>query len=195
MARELSCIKVKIGLRANGEADHPNFNILPVVQEAGMDWSKYIDVHGMGWHYDHVSGHEDNDIYSPAGQQWAMLMVPKQFADEAVTLLPETCFPLTEAEAKDFYDNKAHALEMDEHIDSEILNGIKLKQDLGGTLTQDQLDALDPLKAKPGIKKNEKRYFDNVKTKKGLTFLDAEVIPAPVDVPKVAQDKAQNPVA
>lgn len=34
---ELTAIKVKIGLRANGQADHPDFNSLQAVKDSGMD--------------------------------------------------------------------------------------------------------------------------------------------------------------
>ncbi len=52
MPRDLVPIKVIIGTRENGHADHPDFSALPSVVASGMDWSKYVDTFGSGWLYD-----------------------------------------------------------------------------------------------------------------------------------------------
>ena len=59
MARNLTALKVKIGLTQDGRADNPDFNQLSVVQAANVDWSIYVDRFGEGWQYDQVSRSED----------------------------------------------------------------------------------------------------------------------------------------
>jgi len=168
--KNLVPIKVKIGLNEAGQAKYPNFNSMQTVQNTGMDWSKYIDVHGSGWLYDEC-GHQDEDVDSPRGQQWGLVLVPKEFADEAVTRYPGDVTKLNETATQDFYDNK-HAIEQpDEEIDNEVLQGIKLKQDLGQTLTKQQQDALDPNKEERGVRKNPNKKFVDFKTKRGFNIV------------------------
>ena len=84
MATELVGIKVKIGqCGVTGCAKYPDFSKLACVQASPLDWSKYVDVHGLGWHYD-CCGHQEDEDGSPAGMQWGMLIIPETFADEAV---------------------------------------------------------------------------------------------------------------
>jgi len=169
MAKEVLAIKVKIKIKTNGHAEYPDFNALQVVIDSGMDWSYYVDSHGLGWHYDKTSGLKDNTVDSPMGEQWGMLIVPEEFRDQALAMFPSLVTAMDETEIEDFYNNKAHAHEPDEIFNTEILNGIKLKQDLGLTLTQNQLDALDPNTDVPGIRKNKNKLWSDFKVKKDLT--------------------------
>jgi len=161
--RELTPLKVKIGLRVNGHADYPDFNLLQVVQDSGMDWSKYVDAIGLSWHYDKTSGHKEDTQESPHGQQWGVLIIPKEFADQAVAMFSDTCTKLTEAELEDFYNNKATINQADEDFDQKMLDGIKTKQDLGIALTPHQLKAIDPEDDTPGITKNKKKVWKDFK--------------------------------
>lgn len=160
-------IKVKIGLSNNGSADYPNFNLLPSVQSSGLDWSKYIDVRGSGWLYDTI-GHKEEDTDSPRGMQWGMILVPEQFAIEAVAQFPNEVSVIDEVEAEDFYNNRHAVGQPDEEIDNEVLTGIKLKKDLGLALTQQQQNALDPNKPERGIRKNETKTYAGLKAKRGF---------------------------
>jgi hypothetical protein len=87
--RELVAIKVRIGLKPNGHAEYPNFNELGSVRKENMDWAIYVDQFGIGWQYDKTSGHKEHSEDSPAGMQWGMLLVPTDFAREAVEMFPE----------------------------------------------------------------------------------------------------------
>lgn len=173
MARELAGIKVKIGLDNKGFAKYPDFNSLTVVKDSGLDWAKYVDVHGLGWHYDDTSGHKDDTLDSPFGQQWGLLMAPETFADEAVAAFPAEVAKLTEVELEDFFDNKAHVNEPDELLDEQVLSGIKLKQDLGQALTAQQTKALDPTNDVPGIRQNRRKTWQDYKALKGVTVKKA----------------------
>ena len=170
MARELVGLKVKIGLKPNGHAKYPNFNVLGTVSSSTMDWSRYIDVFGLGWHYDKTSGHKEETVDSPHGQQYGVLIVPEAFADEAELEFSDTCEIIEDAELETFYEEKAHAHEPDEDIDEHILAAIKAKQDVGVALTPQQIKALDPEDDTPGIKKNKNKIFADFIVKRGVTI-------------------------
>ncbi len=168
-------IKVKIGLRANGHADHPDFNRLASVVSSGLDWSKYVDKEGLGWHYDKISGHKEETVNSPRGQQFGVLIVPKVFADEAIAEFPTLCTKLDETQLTDFYDNRAHAHEPDELINEGALKVYESIESAGGVLTGAQIakraKALDPNDAEPGIKKNTRKKWADYKQTVGVTIV------------------------
>ena len=169
---DLVPIKVKIGLRPNGHADHPNFNILPSVIAAGIDWAYYVDANGSGWLYD-CCGHKEEEPGSPFGMQWAMLLVPAAFAAEAVAALPAICADMTDAEAEAFYDTQ-HAKYFDQELlDEKVLSAIKTKQELSPPipLSTRQLKALDPTDDQPGVRTNHNKTFAGFKTRRGIKIV------------------------
>lgn len=191
---ELSGLKVKIGLRPNGEADHPNFDVLPCVQGSGLGWSKYIDSpvygDGVGWHYDKSSGHKEHSADSPLGQQWGMLIINEEFCQQACAALPAICSPMTEAEAQAFLEQKATAHMPDAKRDVDALNGrvaeitlleklianenkpaekAKHQARLSACLAEAKT-ALDPDSKTPGVRKTEGKYWADHKAGKNFTF-------------------------
>ena len=177
---ELTVLKVKIGLRQNGQADHPNFNTLAVVSASGMDWSKYVDVEGTGWNYDKVSGHNDDEVGSPRGQQWACLFVPDLFAQQAVAAFPLLCTIIDEAEATDFYENRSVKHLPAERVDQKAIQNLRdkmaLMREAGATQTQiDKMktkmkNAINPDHDEPGITKNWRKKFTDMKGRHGITI-------------------------
>lgn len=186
---ELSAIKARIGLRANGSAKYPDFGKLPVVVESGIDWSHYIDVHGLGWMYDKTSGHRDETPESPLGQQWGMLVVSEAFADQAVATFPEDCVRMTDAECEAFYDEKAALHLDDETLDTDTLQGLNAEWQLLDVLYQDgtsavrlQLEprrvklrqkiegALDPDSPERGVRENKDRRWRDRIARSGVTI-------------------------
>jgi len=166
---ELTAIKVKISSNL-GKCVYPAFNQLDVVKQSGMDWSQYVDVLGSGWLYDNKCGHAEVDTESPRGIWWGMLLIPEAFAVEAVAAFPNEVTRLTKTKCKAFYDTR-HAVKLPtEEIDSTILQGIKLKQDLGLTLTAEQQKALDPNDDTPGIRKNRKKKWVDYKQLTDVTI-------------------------
>ncbi len=161
--RSLVPIKVKIGLNEKGQHDYPDFNIMQCVKDSKMDWSVYIDRKGLSWHYDKCCGHNVKTTESPLGEQFGALIIPKEFADEAIATFPNEVTKLTELELEDFYDNHAHTHEPDELIDNNVLIGIELKQRLGLSLTPSQLKALDPEDKALGIRNNNRRKWTGLK--------------------------------
>jgi hypothetical protein len=168
MAKTFTPIKVKIGLRADGNADYPDFNTLNAVKKQNMDWSYYVDRFGLGWIYDNLIGHREEAPDSPLGQQLGVLIVEKEFADEAILSFPAECSKLTEMELEDFYDNRYAVKFQDEEIDREVLDAIKIKQDLEQPLTPQQIKASDPKDDTIGIRKNKKKAWVDFKALKGI---------------------------
>ncbi len=179
MARELAALKVKIGTkgadwpdpRERGWALYPKFNELKTVIDTGMDWAKYVDVFGEKWHYDKCCGHRQEEPDSPRGMQWGMLVVPKEFADEAIIKFPEVCSTINETELEDFWDNRAHKHEQEEKRDGVVLKGIEEAKTAGKKLTPKQEKALDPEDDTPGIIKNHQKYWKDYKAKQEIVIV------------------------
>lgn len=172
MPRNLAALRVEIGLKPNGGADYPNFNSLAVVTASGKDWSKYVDTDGEGWLYDAV-GHREEEAASPAspfGTQWGVLLVPKQFADEAVAAFPTKCTRLTEAQFTSFYDSRIARDEQEEEIDEEVLKKIKAKDDLGLPRTREDEESLHRTHPRRGVRENYRKTFSRFKAKRGITI-------------------------
>lgn len=191
---ELTGIKVKIGLRPNGHADHPDFNQLPCVKASGMDSGKYVDSpqygDGLGWHYDKTCGHKEHSVDSPLGMQWGMLLMNQTFCEQACAAFPDTCSVMTEAECSAFYEEKCTSHMPDAKRDADSLNGrlaeislleklISVEKDAGEkTKHETRLNAclsdckksLDPESKVPGVVKTPGKTWAEHKTRCGMSY-------------------------
>lgn len=165
MSTELTPLKVLIGMdESTGHHAYPAFDSLPVVQASNLTWTKWVDVHGDGWHYDKKAGHKEVLPDSPQGTWIGVLLVPDVFAQQAVSMFPAKCSIMGEVAWEDFYDNRAHLKEPEERFDQGVLDGLVAKKALGLTLTPQQQDALDPKKHDvPGIIENKRRKWKSYK--------------------------------
>ena len=170
MATSVVPLKVKIGLRPNGHADHPDWTKLPLAQTGPGNSVQNAAAHMKflgSWKYDKTSGHADDTPDSPVGEQWGMIFVTEQFAAEAEAdpEIGSLVLRMTEAEAIDFWDNKAHAYLDEYRRDVDLLNGLKTEHDLlilaGGAsaariaVLKDKIRrALDPDDPEPGLRRN-----------------------------------------
>jgi hypothetical protein len=179
--RNLVPLKLNVGIDPiTGYALYPNFNLVSDSTRKGMDWSKYLDVHGGGMHYDKTSGHKEDSVESPFGQQICCMCVPQDFATEALSLFPDKVSAITPAEFETFHDVKAHAHEPDEKIDSEVLNGLNIQRSLKIAVSQDTAaidikisKALDPDDlTEPGVSKNTRKNWATAKKEQGITLKD-----------------------
>lgn len=175
--RELVGLKIDVGQdEVTGHAKYPNFNKITPATRKGMDWSKYVDVHGSGMHYDKTCGHQD-DGDTPYGHQCCCICVPADFAAEALALFPDVVSECSDAEFETFYDTKAHAHESDDNVDTDVLNGLAAQRGLMDALGQDTtaLDvkiakALDPADdTERGVKTNANKAWRQVSAKRGIT--------------------------
>ena len=167
---ELAAIRVvigsKIGERGSLQAAYPPFGQCQAVRNSGMDWSTYVDQFG-GWIYDKSSGHADDTAESPIGQQFGVLLVPEDFAVEAVARFPDQVTRLSETELEAFYETCATAHQDDVKRDVPALQG--LQADLGllketnappeqiAIVEEKARKALDPDDPMPGVTRPARR--------------------------------------
>lgn len=179
---ELVPIKVKIGLRANGYADHPQWTLLPMInnEEQAKQYIPY------GWMYDKSSGHtesriEHNSWDSPIGMQWGCLLVTEAFAKEAIETFPSSITEITELEFEEFYNSKSRAHMSENDYNIQVLEGLKLEYDLKMINNENVIEvkqriakAVDPSDSNPGVTKNKEKVWADKKVKldvviKGIT--------------------------
>lgn len=176
--QELVPIKVKIGLRANGHADHPDWTLLPMISH-DSEVKQYAP---QSWVYDKSCGHresriENNAWDSPVGMQWGCMLVTEAFAAEAIAAFPLIITEITEAEFEDFYNTKARAHMSENNYNSQVLEGLKLEYDLK-VINDDDLTAIkikiakavDPDDPEPGISKNSHKTWSDAKAKLGVVI-------------------------
>ena len=169
--RNLVPIKIKVGLHPDsGNAKYPNFNLITTTVRKNMDWSHYIDRYGIGMHYDKTSGHKDDSVDSPYGQQWVCTCVPEDFAIEAANRFPNEVSIVHESEFTSFYNTKAHAHESADNVDLEVLQTIKVKKDLGLT-TPEETNAVNRNHPALGIRKNPNKKWSDFKNKTGIIIV------------------------
>jgi len=156
---DLVPIKVKLCERMvdnQRRVDWPNLNKISSDIRKEMGWSTYIDMYGIGWHYDKVE-----NLGTGADCGWAYTCVPKDFADAAEAAYPQLITRVKEADFEIFYDTRSHVYEPVNHIDHERLMGLKAALDLGGITSTDSelLKALDPNDKCGGICKNDHKTW------------------------------------
>ncbi len=177
-------LKFVMGLRANGECDHPNLNDLPIIRASGLDWSVWVDQNGSGWLYDHSVGHIQEDAESPHGSWLGVILLPEAVANEALTAFPLICTKLTEAGLEAFYDNRHAVRQPPELVDQKVMDGLKaaidandeaLKETPGvprlqvrrSELRMRAAKAADPDDPEPGVKRNPSRQWATFKKQRG----------------------------
>lgn len=169
---DLVPIKVKIGLRPNGHADHPDWRQLPLAKTEDPAGHMF-----HGWNYDKTSGHRESTTNSPFGMQWGAVLVTPQFAEQAVAKFPEIISVMTEKEFETFYDEKCRAHMPTEHVDVEALQGLKVERDLLADLGRPTaaIDsvisrALDPDDSAMGKRKDHLKTWKLAKAQLGATI-------------------------
>lgn len=166
-------IKVKIGLRPNGHADHPDWTKLPLAQ-AGTDPATQMR---GGWQYDKTSGHQESSIGSPVGVQYGVMLVTKRLATEALVVFPAIITVLTEAELETFWDSKAHGHMAPERTNTQALEALRTERELRiavgvSTAVIDSRisKALDPGDREPGKHKDHLRRWADAKVRLDITI-------------------------
>lgn len=165
-------IKVSIGLRPNGHADHPDWSRLGLADP---------DSHMvMKWAYDKVSGHQDDTPDSPYGQQFGMLVVTPEFAQAALLAFPDIVTLMTEIEARDFYENRCTVHLPANLVNAEYLMGLKTQRDLMvdtnarpqdlQTLDAQIARAIDPLDPMDGVRKIKDKTWADMKAARGIAI-------------------------
>jgi len=169
-------VPIKVIIENGKTFKYPDFNQLQCVKNWMKsnegDWSNYISIVGNGWQYDNVGTFGEDDGETPEGKWCGLLLMPREFVEQALVAFPDNIFILNETECQEFYDNR-HAKDFpDEEIDKTILEGIKLKKDLGLVLTSEQEKALDPTDDTIGIRKNKNKKWVDYKVTKSINVID-----------------------
>jgi len=169
-------LAVRIGLKSEGGHDYPPFNEIPESVRENMDWARYIDRFG-GWHYDKHCGHVDHDpagqgehpdVDSPAGTWLGFFLVPKAFADEAVSRWPAQCSIMTEADCGSFYERRCTCHQPEVREDAVVLQAIAAKRSMGIAETPADRNALDENHPMPGRVKNKTKTWAGLKAQRGI---------------------------
>lgn len=172
---ELVALQVQIGLKGNGEWDYPDFDRITPAKRGNAPWHNFVDRTG-GWCYDNVASHNEIDEVSPdEGIQLGCILVPEPFAAEAVQLFEDQVAVLSEEEFSKFYDERAMVNVPSEKINADIVNGLRAKYGQSGALDPSVMSAeeqqmLDPEHPRPGISKNRKGKFADLKSRQKLTL-------------------------
>lgn len=178
-------IKVRIGLKPgpNGGVhhDYPDWTLLPLAGSGSkIEKETAVRSHQIErWRYDKVYGHDDEGPDSPVGMQWGMMIVTRQFADEALLAFPSRVVEMTEVECKDFWDNRCNAHLSDDKWDVDELQGlltmVQLRKELGLALTQSLKDrlqaAMDPDNPMPGIRRRRDRRWEMFKADRKIRIV------------------------
>ncbi len=155
--QDLVPIKIKITRKASGGHLYPGFNgdaACVAAMSPHLDWSIYFDAEGSGWHYDRQSGlgevcdgaHATHANTDPS-TWYGCVLVPQAFANAAIAAFPTLVAAVDEDSFASFYDDRAHAHEVTEHLDADVLTAIETRI----RLEQMQDDEAIEAGKKPGI--------------------------------------------
>lgn len=165
-------IKVQIGLRPNGHADHPDWSTLPLA--AREDPATHMF---HGWKYDKTSGHTESTADSAFGVQFGLVLVTPQFAVEALATFPTLIKVLTEAELETFWDDKAHGHLPPDRVDLHVLQALNIERQLQVSIGEPTVaidarigEALDPNDPHPGKRKDHMRRWSDAKRRLDVTI-------------------------
>ena len=169
---DLVAIRIRVGIgvgKGGKRAIFPAFNNLPGTVRGDMDWSTFVDVFGTGLEYDNVAGYGKVDAYSTERmKQFVCTCIPSEFAVAAAAMFPEDVKIIDEAGMEIFYNERAHADSPEELADNERLQTIALKKQLDIVLSDEDNDALDPLKDTKGLRINPNKTWARHKVEHGL---------------------------
>lgn len=171
----MELVALKIEITQNGsDYVYPEFNRITPSNRGNIDWTKYIDQFG-GWLYDQRCGFLETDEESPEeGVRIGAFCVPEGFAREAETLFSDRVSVIDEATFEKFHDERVMIQLPVEKIDPETINGLRAKygQAVGpldsSVMTDEEKEMLDPEHPRPGIVRNKKRKFSDVKKARNL---------------------------
>jgi hypothetical protein len=99
-------------------------------------------------------------------------------------MFPSVVSELTETEFEDFHDNKAHAHEGDENVNTEVLNGLNARKQLMKSVGQDTatldvqiVKALDPDdETEAGVIKNKRRRWADAKVVQNFALRNPKIV-------------------
>ncbi len=168
-------ILVKVFTKLDGSYDYPNFRgTLQIFKDKPGYASGSI-------HFDKTSeATEDGGAESPVGTRLCMKLVDSEFAQQALAAFPQRVTTMTETEAESFWNNKAFAHIPSEKIDKDLIQTYKnlmvLYKELNNTAEIAKLKAkltkaLNPDDEEPGVIKDKRKVFSDMKAREGITII------------------------
>lgn len=182
---DVTPIRVSIGLKpwdpVTGRKDHdfPDWQQLPSITNGEEERAAQIHK----WVYDQVSGHDDDDVDSPRGNWFGMMLVTPQFAGEAITAFPGRVVALDEAQAQVFWEQRANVRTEEVDINESRLIALKAVWDLindpafgVGQAVVDQVKtviqrSLNPNLPALGIRREKRKTWTDLKNELGLVIV------------------------
>ena len=170
---DLVPIKVKIGLRSNGHADHPDWSKLPLARSVIPSTLMF-----HGWKYDKTSGHAESTPDSPIGVQYGVVLVTPEFAVQALSVFPDIIEVLTENQLETFWNEKAYGHVTEDRVDVSALQALlverQLREAIGSSTTEVDtriVQSLDPTNRRPGKRSNPMKWWKDAKKTLDVTVV------------------------
>ena len=160
----LKPIKVTLRRKPEGGIKWPDWNSLAPSTFNNKKPSVFIDQEGMGWHYNKIA-----NLGTGADFGEAVTAVPAAAAG-AMATLPDCELVSDEATFEDFYDTKAHAHEPATLEDTDVLQAIAAKRQIGFKETASDRAALDPDNPRSGVRRNQTKTWQRFKTQRNITL-------------------------
>lgn len=183
---ELVALRVKVYLgaappdaqgRVGNRWVYPDLDAVPSDLRGNVDWTAYIDRFGTML-YDNVCDFNEIDDYNTErGMKYAAFLVPPEFADAAVARFPEHIEVLDETEFEAFHDGRVTVGMPEEVVQADTLNAIRAKHGVASgplkataAMSAFERNALDPDHPSPGIVRNTRKYWKDVKARRQVTI-------------------------
>lgn len=156
---------------------YPDFDAIPSDLRGGVSWTAFIDRYGGHMIDNCCDFHEVDDYNGEHGMKYTGFLVPPEFADAAVARFPDQVEILSEEEWEKFHDTRVTVHMPDEQVHADSLNAIRAKHGItSGPLTATaamsaaEKNALDPDHPSPGIVRNTRKYWKDIKAKRQVTI-------------------------
>jgi len=156
---------------------YPDLDAVPSELRGGVAWQAFIDRFGTHLIDNCCEFHEVDDYNTEHGMKYTGFLVPPEFADSAVARFPDQCEILSETEWEEFHDHRVTCHMPDEIVDANTLNAIRAKHGIPSgpltptaAMTAAERKAIDPNDPTPGVVKNTRKYWKDVKAKRQITI-------------------------
>jgi len=169
-------IKVKVRATLDNRPKFPDWQMLPMAEYVSSGKSPLEEMY-FEWMFD-KTGYKENTKHSPYGIQWAIRLVSKKFAKQAVEVFPKEVFILTEDELREFWNTKVTVHLPDQLHDADELVALNARLSLMKLMEEDQTEvrerierALDPENPALGVRKHPFKNWDDFKKKNNIQII------------------------
>lgn len=165
-------IKVKVGVMLDNRPKFPDWQMLPIAEKKSPVEEMYFE-----WMFD-KTGYKENTSHSPYGMQWAIRLVSKKFAKQAIDVFPEEITVLTEKELEEFWNTRITFHLPDQLHDADELVALNARLNIMKLIDSDQTEvrgriekALDPDDPALGVRKHPFKKWEDFKKKNNIEII------------------------